>query len=215
LTTLTVGAGLQFSTIAQAVAASHDNDVILIEAGTYKNDFMQINDSITLRSIGGMATIEATLPPSNRKGIITVGDGTHAPNVEIDGLVLTGATISAQAGNNAASIRYQSGNLTLNDDIIRNNQDGLLATPAVANRELSSSTSRSSTPTVPATVTPTTSTSIRSGNLPSRTASPPTRYAGTTSRAARSTPPSSTARSATARPARPATRSTCRTAATR
>ncbi len=133
MTTLTVGAGLQFSTIAQAVAASHDNDVILVEAGTYKNDFVQINDSITLEAIGGMATIEATVAPSNRKGIITVGDGGHAPNVEIDGFQLSGARISAADGNNGAGIRYQAGNLTLNDDFINNNQDGLLATPAVAN----------------------------------------------------------------------------------
>ncbi len=132
MATLTVGSGLQYTTIAQAVAASHDNDVILIQAGTYKNDFVQINDSITLEAIGGMATLQATVAPSNRKGIITVGDSSHAPNVTLDGLVLAGATIAADAGNNGAGIRYQAGNLILNDDIVRNNQDGLLATPAVA-----------------------------------------------------------------------------------
>ncbi len=95
---------------------------------------MQINDSVTLRAIGGMATIQATVPPSNLKGIITVGDGGHAPNVVLDGLVRAGATIAAADGNNGAGIRYQSGNLTLDNDIIRNNQDGLLATPAVANQ---------------------------------------------------------------------------------
>ncbi|MBV8617010.1 MAG: hypothetical protein JOY66_24990, partial [Acetobacteraceae bacterium] len=134
MTTLTVGAGLQFGTIAQAVAASHDGDVILIEAGTYKNDFVQINDSVTLEAVGGMATIQATVPPSNLKGIITVGDGSHAPDVTLEGLVLTGATISAADGNNAAGIRYQSGTLTLDNDIVRGNQDGLLATPEVANQ---------------------------------------------------------------------------------
>ena len=134
MTTLTVGAGLQFGTVAQAVAASHDGDVILIEAGTYKNDFVQINDSVTLCAVGGMATIQATVPPSNLKGIITVGDGSHAPDVTLEGLVLTGATISAAEGNNAAGIRYQSGTLTLDNDIVRGNQDGLLATPEVANQ---------------------------------------------------------------------------------
>ncbi len=133
MATLTVGSGLQYTTIAQAVAASHDDDVIQVQAGTYKNDFVQINDSITLQAVGGMATIEATVPPSNLKGILTVGDGGHAPNVAIDGFVLSGATISAAAGNNGAGIRYQSGNLTLYDDVVQGNQDGLLATPAVAN----------------------------------------------------------------------------------
>jgi hypothetical protein len=133
MATLTVGSGLQYKTIAQAVAASHDNDVIQVHAGTYRNDFVQLNDSITLESVGGMATILATVPPNNLKGIITVGDGSHAPNVTIDGFVLAGATISAAQGNNAAGVRYQSGNLTLSNDIIRDNQDGLLATPYVAN----------------------------------------------------------------------------------
>jgi hypothetical protein len=109
LTTLTVGAGLQFATIAQAVAASRDGDVILIAAGTYKNDFVQINDSVTLRAVGGMATIQATVPPSNLKGIVTVGDGGHAPDVVLDGLVLAGATIAAKYGNNAAGIRAGDG----------------------------------------------------------------------------------------------------------
>lgn len=133
MTTLTVGSGLQYKTIAQAVAASHDHDVIQVHAGTYRNDFVQINDSITLEAVGGMATILATVPPSNLKGIVTVGDGSHAPNVTIDGFVLAGATISAAQGDNGAGIRYQSGNLTLSNDIIRDNQDGLLATPSVAN----------------------------------------------------------------------------------
>ena len=134
MTTLTVGAGLQFGSIAQAVAASRDGDVILIAAGTYTNDFVQINDSVTLRAVDGMATIQATVPPSNLKGIVTVGDGGHAPNVVLDGLVLAGATIAAKYGNNAAGIRYQNGTLTLDNDIVRNNQDGLLATPAVTNQ---------------------------------------------------------------------------------
>ncbi|MEO8714471.1 MAG: hypothetical protein ABI369_05615, partial [Acetobacteraceae bacterium] len=132
MSTLTVGSGMQYSTIAKAVAASHDNDVIQVNAGVYTNDWLQINDSITLQSIGGMVTIQATVAPPNNKGIIIVGDGSHDPDVTINGFILTGARISLAQGNNGAGIRYQGGNLTLNNDIIRNNQEGLLATPYVA-----------------------------------------------------------------------------------
>ncbi len=129
---LTVGTGQQFKTIAAAVAASQDGDTIDVQAGIYKNDFFQVNDSITLQAIGGMVTIAATVAPSNLKGIITVGDGSHAPDVTVSGFELAGAAIPAADGNNGAGIRYQAGNLTLNDDDLQNNQDGLLATPAVA-----------------------------------------------------------------------------------
>ncbi len=133
MSTLTVGVGMQYATIAKAVAASHNNDVIQVQAGTYTNDFFKIDDSITLESIGGMATIAATTTPLESKGIIIVGEAGLNPNVTIEGFVLTGAKISASAGNNGAGIRYESGNLTLDNDVVRNNQDGILATPYVAN----------------------------------------------------------------------------------
>ncbi len=133
MSTLTVGASMQYATITQAVAASQDGDVIDIQAGTYNNNWLQINDSITLQAIGGNVIMQATVVPPNNKGIIIVGDGTHAPDVTINGITLTGARISKAQGNNGAGIRYQNGDLTLNNDTIRNNQEGLLATPYVAN----------------------------------------------------------------------------------
>ncbi|HET6182453.1 MAG TPA: hypothetical protein VFA03_02540 [Acetobacteraceae bacterium] len=132
MATLTVGKGMQFATIEGAVAASHDGDVVLVSAGVYKNDFVTINDSITLESVGGAATIVATEPPPNLKGLILVGDGSHSPDVTINGFVLKGAAIPAKDGGNGAGIRYQSGNLTLSDDVSEHNQDGILATPIVS-----------------------------------------------------------------------------------
>ena len=55
MATLTVGQGQQFSTIAAAVAASHDGDVIAVQAGTYTNDFATINDKITIEGVGRIA----------------------------------------------------------------------------------------------------------------------------------------------------------------
>lgn len=132
MATLTVGAGLDFSTIRSAIAASHDGDVLNIKSGVYTNDFSQINDSITLQAIGGPVTLKATVAPGNGKGIFVIGDAAHSPDVTINGLTFTGAKIARSAGNNGAGIRYQSGNLTLLNDKFTNNQDGILATPYVA-----------------------------------------------------------------------------------
>jgi pectin methylesterase-like acyl-CoA thioesterase len=52
LSTLTVGQGKQFATIAAAIAASRDGDLVAIDAGTYTNDFATITTKITLQGVG-------------------------------------------------------------------------------------------------------------------------------------------------------------------
>jgi hypothetical protein len=131
MSTLTVGPGEQYSTIQAAVAASHNGDVIQVEAGTYTNNFATITTSITLEAVGGMVNMVETKPPTNLKGMLTIGTSTSAPDVTINGFEISGVAIPAGDGGNGAGIRYQSGNLTLNDDWFHNNQDGLLATPFV------------------------------------------------------------------------------------
>jgi hypothetical protein len=132
MATLTVGPGEQYSTIQAAVAASGNSDVIEVEAGTYTNNFVTITHNITLEAVGGgMVNMVETKPPPNLKGMITIGNATSAPNVTITGFEISGVSIPAADGGNGAAIRYQSGNLKLNDDWFHNNQDGLLATPFV------------------------------------------------------------------------------------
>jgi hypothetical protein len=131
MATLTVGPGEQYSTIQAAVAASQNGDVIDVEAGTYTNNFAIISTSITLQAVGGVVNMVETEPPPNLKGMLTVGTSTSAPDVTINGFEISGVAIPAKDGGNGAGIRYQSGNLTLNDDWFHNNQDGLLATPFV------------------------------------------------------------------------------------
>ncbi len=70
---LTVGTGMEFSTIQAAVAASQNGDVIQVKAGTYTNNFATISDSITLEAVGGRVNLVATKPPPNLKGILTIG----------------------------------------------------------------------------------------------------------------------------------------------
>jgi Right handed beta helix region len=131
MATLTVGSGEEYSTIQAAVAASQNGDVIQVEAGTYTNNFAIISTSITLEAVGGMVNMVETEPPSNLKGMLTVGTSTSSPNVTITGFEISGVTVPAKDGGNGAGIRYQSGNLTLNDDWFQHNQDGLLGTPFV------------------------------------------------------------------------------------
>ena len=65
MATLTVGsgAGFDYSTLASAVAASQDGDVIQVQAGTYTNDFAEITTSITIEGVGGMVNLVATDTP--------------------------------------------------------------------------------------------------------------------------------------------------------
>ena len=121
MSTLTVGLGKQYTTIAAAVAASHAGDVIDVAAGTYTNDFISLNHNLTLDAVGGMVTINATVPPPNGKAIID--EGGVGVSVTINGFELVGAKV---ADGNGAGIRYEGGSLTLTNDYIHGNQDGLM-----------------------------------------------------------------------------------------
>src|ERR1700728_4140593 len=115
MTTLTVGTGEEYSTLSAAVAASHNGDVIQVQAGTYTNDFSTISTSITIEGVGGMVNLVATEAPPNEKGILVIGTANTSPTVTLDNLEFSGAAISAAEGGDAAGVRYQSGNLTIND----------------------------------------------------------------------------------------------------
>lgn len=129
MSTLTVGAGSKFKyhSIASAVAATHDGDVVLVQTGTYTNDFLTIRDSIDLKAFGGMVHINATVAPPDGKAIIT--EGATGTSVSISGFELTGAQVADQ---NGAGIRYEGGDLALTACYMHDNQQGILAGAAVA-----------------------------------------------------------------------------------
>jgi hypothetical protein len=120
--TLTVGPGQSYSTIAAAIAASADGDSILVQAGTYTNDFAEISTTISLAAVGGRVTMNATEKLPNEKAILITD-----VDVSITGFTFTGARVSQDDGENGAGIRYQSGNLTLTDCYFHDNQEGVLA----------------------------------------------------------------------------------------
>jgi hypothetical protein len=114
---LSVGPGQQYSIIGAAIAASHDGDTIQVQAGTYINDFATIDTDITLRGVGGMVNFVGTEHIPNGKAIlVTRGNDT------IENFSFSGAQVADQ---NGAGIRYEAGNLILNDDYFHDNQEGL------------------------------------------------------------------------------------------
>ena len=118
---LTVGADKTFQTISAAINASRDGDVILVDAGTYVNDFAAVNTRISLLAVGGRVTMRADIPPPNYKGILTVGS-----DLRVEGFTFTGARIPDEYGHNAAGIRQEGGNLVLINTAFTGNQNGIL-----------------------------------------------------------------------------------------
>ena len=121
-TVLTVGAGEEFKTIGAAVAAASNGDLILIQPGTYVNDFADITKQVTIAGAGGLVDLVATEALPNEKGIFIVD-----ANVTIDNILFQGAAIPDSEGGNGAGIRYQGGAMVLNNDAFIGNQDGILA----------------------------------------------------------------------------------------
>ena len=87
-------------------------DTINVQAGTYTNDFVTAFKSITLQAVGGVVKMVATVAPPNGKAIID--EGGSGVNVTINGFDISGAAV---ADGNGAAIRYEGGNLTLNNDL--------------------------------------------------------------------------------------------------
>ena len=118
---LTVGPGKKFSTIATAVAAARNGDTIEVQAGTYIDDYVSINKNITLQAVGGTVEMVSTgLIPNGKAIFITNGD------ITIDNFSFSGARV---INRNGAGIRYERGNLVLNNCYFHHNEDGLLAAP--------------------------------------------------------------------------------------
>src|SRR4051812_7327265 len=119
MATLTVGAGQQFQTMAAAVAASNAGDTIQVQAGTYKNDWANIDHALTIVGVGGYATFTSDQDIPNGKGTLVVNANLTISNCEFSG---------ARVGDvNGAGIRWESGNLTVDNCYFHDNQEGILA----------------------------------------------------------------------------------------
>lgn len=119
MATLTVGSGQQYTTIAAAIGASRDGDVIAVQAGTYTNDFATVSNKVTIQAVGGIAKLVATVPPPNGKAILVTRN-----DITIDGLEFSGTKVP---DGNGAGIRFEGGHLTILNSHFHHNQNGILA----------------------------------------------------------------------------------------
>src|SRR3954453_4081715 len=115
---LSVGSGKPYTTIAAAVAAAKNGDTINVDAGTYTNDYASISKNITLQGVGGMVKLVSTGLIPNGKAIFVING-----DVTINNFEFSGAQV---ADHNGAGIRFESGNLVVNDCYFHNNQEGIL-----------------------------------------------------------------------------------------
>jgi Right handed beta helix region len=118
MTTLTVGVGKQYAHLKDAVNASHDGDVINIDAGTYVNDFATVNHKITINGVGGMAHLVGSGNIPNGKAIMVTNTDVTLNHLEFSGAQVT--------DHNGAGIRYQGGHMTITNCYFHDNQDGIL-----------------------------------------------------------------------------------------
>src|SRR5689334_11450767 len=86
---LRVGADKQFKTIGAAVAASHKGDVILVDAGTYTNDWVRSSTSITVIGVGGMVNMVATTYCADHKAIWTSTNDLNLQNFTFSGAAVS------------------------------------------------------------------------------------------------------------------------------
>ena len=120
-TVLTVGAGKDYATLGAALAAAGDGSTILVDAGTYTNDFGSVGSKVAIIGVGGMVNLVATVQPPNGKAILTVD-----ADCTIQNLSFSGCTVP---DGNGAGIRYEGGSLTLQNCAFSGNQNGLLSAP--------------------------------------------------------------------------------------
>jgi hypothetical protein len=121
---LTVGSEKQYATIAAATAAAKAGDTVQVQAGTYTNDFATTKTGITLTAVGGQVTMVSTSTAAPAAALLTV-----TTDATINGFTFSGMRNAAGTG---AGILVTGGNVTVQNSLFQNNQDGLLATANAA-----------------------------------------------------------------------------------
>lgn len=120
-TVLTVGAGMEFATLADALKSSVAGDTIAVQAGTYLNDFGVVTSAVRIVAVGGIVNEVATVPPPDDKGLLTVD-----ASLSIQGFTFTGGSDGSPDGN-VSGIRLENGNLNVSYCYFHDMQEGLLA----------------------------------------------------------------------------------------
>lgn len=115
-----VGAQRKVKTLSEASLLAKDGDVIEVDAGSYFGDVaVWTQNNLTLRARNGRARLIAQGQSAESKGIWVVRGG----KFNIDGFDFVGAAVS---DNNGAGIRFEKGNLSINNCRFLENENGIL-----------------------------------------------------------------------------------------
>lgn len=119
---ITVGSGKDYATIAAAVAAATTGDWILVDAGTYTDDYPDVNGKdLRIRGVSGRPVLLCTQNVPSGTGIMRCrGDAT----LVVENLEFRDAQV---VDENGAGIRYESGHLTVRDSVFDGCENGILA----------------------------------------------------------------------------------------
>jgi Right handed beta helix region len=119
--------GVNYATLSAAISGSSANDVLLVPAGSYDENFPNITHNLTIDAVGGMASLTTPQPiPINDRAILNVPLDAGV-SLTISGLEISGA-MRAEPFPNGAGILFEQGNgiLTVTNSYIHNNEDGIL-----------------------------------------------------------------------------------------
>jgi hypothetical protein len=119
--------GVSYSTLSAAITGSSANDVLLVPAGSYVENFPDITHSLTINAVGGMASLSNPQPvPPNGRAVLNVPFDAGV-NLSIFGLEISGAR-RPEPFPNGAGILFETGNgtLTVTNSYIHDNEDGIL-----------------------------------------------------------------------------------------
>jgi hypothetical protein len=124
---LTVGGGMMFANISDAIAAAQNGDTIAVLAGTYVDvsSYSERNiitaANITMVGIGGMVHMEMGKQGlANGKGLLVVENGLTIRNFEFSGMT------DGSIYGNLAGIRHEGGNLVIENCYFHDGQEGIL-----------------------------------------------------------------------------------------
>lgn len=120
---ITVGpVGMMYTNIGSAVQDAPNGARILVQGGTYNNNFCRVATSIEMRAVNGRVYMTHSATAPNDKGAILVYPGV---NFTISGFTITSAVVEDR---NGAAIRFEGDKLVIDNCKFSRCQNGLLDT---------------------------------------------------------------------------------------
>jgi len=125
-----VGPAKQFTLPSQVAPLVADGDTVYFDPGIYQNDACRwTKNNLKLIGLGSgedrpRMKYSGNIP--NGKGIWVFDSPGHSDNIHIAGIIFDGAQVSDNDGGNGAGIRFQANNLTIENCLFKNCQNGIL-----------------------------------------------------------------------------------------